>query len=281
MEDKQSNKINIDDIQATEIKTSSSSQKQESPFNTPTDFVTIPSMGKVYSVTSALHNKEQVEIRHLTAADEDILTSRSLLRSGKAVDVLLQKCLIDQNIKVDELISGDKNAILTYLRVTGYGPEYSVSINCSDCGAEADNLFDLSLIGMNTLSISPIKDGENAFEYKAPSGMVYVFKFLSSGEEREISEAQDKMKKASNSPIDRNVTTRLKASILSINGDTDHKNINDFVDKMPVRDSRAIRKYIEDNTPDLVMKQDYECKSCGYKTEVDVPVTVSFFWPES
>lgn len=280
MEESQKKEIDIDNIPATNLNKGKEAG-EKSGFAIPTDFVSLPSMGKVYPPTSALHKKEQVQIRHLTAADEDILTSRSLLRTGKAVDVLLQNCIIDKNIKVDELLTGDKNAILTYLRVTGYGPDYEVNLSCPSCSEEKKNNFDLSKLEMNILSIRPVSDGENAFPFKMPSGVEIVFKFLNNSEEREINDVQEKIKKATNSPVDKNITTRLKASIISVNGSSDYKVINEYVDMMPVMDSRAIRKYMDDNNPDLIMKQDYTCTSCGYEEEVDIPVTVSFFWPDS
>jgi len=253
----------------------------KSGFVTPRDFVPLPSEGRIYPPTSALHMKKEVEVRFLTAADEDILTSRSLLRSGKALDYLLDNCLIDKSIKSSELISGDKNAILTFLRVTGYGADYKTNISCPSCGTEIDHTFDLSKLDMKKLSIAPVSEGENRFEFETPTGMKLEFKFLTTEEDRVISEAQEKIKKATKSPIDQNVTTRLKHQLISVNGNADGSIINQYVDNMPVRDSRALRKYMEDNNPDLVMEQGYDCAHCGYEGEVEIPISVSFFWPDS
>lgn len=250
-------------------------------FLAPKDMVTLPSLGKVYPVGTALHNVEQVEVRHLTAADEDILTSRSLLRTGKAIDSLLSNCLVDKSIKPEELLSGDKNAILTYLRVSGYGPEYDVEISCPGCGEDVKHSFDMSTLEMNPLELEPVVVGENRFEFQLPSGDNVTFKFLNSLEERQISEAQEKIKKATNSPIDKNITTRLKHQIVSVNGEADLGFISKYVDAMPVRDSRSFRKHLEVNDPDVIMKQDYTCNMCGVSQEVDIPITVSFFWPDA
>ena len=250
-------------------------------FSVPTDFVPIPSKGVIYPPESSLHMKEQLEVRFLTASDEDILTSRSLLRSGKALDYLLSSCIVDKTIKVDEMISGDKNAILTFLRITGYGPEYKTEIRCSSCSNDVEYDFDLGNIGVKDLEIQPEQKGDNRFKFDTPSGFSIEFKFLNTAEERQISELQEKMKKATNSPLDQNITIRLKNHIISVNGDSDKEIINKYVENMPVRDSRAIRKYIEDHEPDLDMKQDFSCPHCGNSEEVEMPISVSFFWPDS
>ena len=251
-------------------------------FKVPTDFVQLPSGGKVYPASSTLHNIKEVELRHLTAADEDILTSRSLLRSGKAIDSVISACLANKNINVEELLSGDKNAIVTFLRVSGYGSDYEVEMDCPSCGETSNHTFDLSNLQMKNLEIEPAVAGDNRFNFQLPQTQINVeFRFLNSLQDKEIADAQDKMKKRTQSPIDRNITTRLKNVIISIEGNTDQGYINQFVDNMNVRDSRALRKYMEDNTPDLDMEQEFECVHCGHRGEVEIPITVGFFWPES
>ena len=103
---------------------------QMAGFSVPRDYVMLPSKGRIYPADSPLYNLEEIEVRHLTAADEDILTSRALLRTGKAIDTMLSNVLMNKSINVDDFISGDKNAILTFLRITGYGPEYDVEVDC-------------------------------------------------------------------------------------------------------------------------------------------------------
>ena len=251
-------------------------------FKVPTDFVQLPSGGKVYPVNSHLHNVKEVELRHLTAADEDILTSRSLLRSGKAIDAVISACLADKRINVEELLSGDKNAIVTFLRVSGYGSEYDVEMDCPSCGETSKHTFDLSDLQMKTLDIEPAAPGDNRFYFQLPQSQINVeFRFLNSLQDKEIADAQEKLKKRTQSPIDRNVTTRLKNVIIAIEGNSDQGYINQFVDNMNVRDSRALRKFMEDNTPDLDMEQDFECVHCGHRGEVEIPITVGFFCPES
>jgi len=250
-------------------------------FAVPCDFVMLPSKGRIYPPESPLHNLEELEVRHLTAADEDILTSRSLLRSGTALDTLLDNVIVNKSIKSEELISGDKNAIMTFLRITGYGPEYKVEITCPDCDADVTTEFDLTKLNMKMLDTEPVVEGVNRFNFTMPSGTVIEFKFLTSKEEKLISDEQDKLKKMTNSPLDHNITTRLRYQIISVNGNEDKGYINKFIGVMNVRDSRAFRKYFDDVEPDMIMKQEFSCVQCGHRGEVDIPVTVSFFWPDA
>ena len=250
-------------------------------FSVPRDFVMIPSKGRIYPQSSPLHNVEEVEVRHLTAADEDILTSRALLRSGKAIDTMLSNVLMNKSINVEELISGDKNAILTFLRITGYGPEYPVEIDCPACGENIKYEFDLSKLTMKFLDIDPTAAGENKFNFILPSGVEIDFKLLNSAEDAKITEEQDKLKRTTNSPLEKNVTTKYKHQIVAVNGNEEQITINNFVDTMNLRDSRAFRTYLEELEPDVNMEQDFKCRMCGHTEEVEIPVTTGFFWPES
>ena len=249
-------------------------------FTVPRDYVILPSKGRVYSVESPLYNMEEIEVRHLTAADEDILTSRALLRSGKAIDTLLDNVIINKSIRSEELVSGDKNAIMTFLRITGYGPEYNIEISCPGCGEDSKAEFDLTQLNMNMLDVNPVGEGLNRFEFKMPSGTIIHFKFLTSKEEKIISDEQDRIKKMTNSPLDHNITLRLQHQLISIDGNEDPTYIQNYINVMNVRDSRAFRKYFDEVEPDVIMKQKFTCALCGHGEEVDIPVTVDFFWPD-
>ena len=254
---------------------------QMAGFSVPRDYVMIPSKGRIYPADSPLHNLEEIEVRHLTAADEDILTSRALLRSGKAIDTMLSNVIMNKSINVNDFISGDKNAILTFLRITGYGPEYDVEIDCPGCNDSIKHEFDLSKLTMRFLDVDPISAGENKFDFVLPSGVRIEFKFLNSAEDQKITDEQEKLKRATNSPLEKNVTTKYKHQIVSVDDNEDKIFINNFVDAMNLRDSRAFRTYLEEVEPDVNMKQDFKCRMCGHTEEVDIPITVGFFWPES
>ena len=134
---------------------------------------------------------------------------------------------------------------------------------------------------MKFLDDDPVAEGQNRFAFVLPSGVNIEFKLLNSAEDSKISAEQEKYKKATNSPLERVVTTRLKHQIISVDGTSDQSLINRFVDSMNVRDSRAFRKYLEELEPDVIMKQDFVCPMCSHTEEVDIPITVGFFWPDS
>ena len=257
------------------------SYDQMAGFSVPRDFVMLPSKGRIYPTDSPLYNLEEIEVRHLTATDEDILTSRALLRSGKAIDTMLTNVIMNKSINVNDLISGDKNAILTFLRITGYGPEYDVDIDCPGCNETIKHEFDLSKLTMRFLDVEPIGDGQNKFDFVLPSGIRIEFKLLNSAEDTQITDEQEKLKRATNSPLEKNVTTKYKHQIVSVDDKEEQIFINNFVDTMNLRDSRAFRTYLEEVEPDVNMKQEFKCRMCGHSEEVEIPVTVGFFWPES
>ena len=254
---------------------------QMAGFSVPRDYVMLPSKGRIYPTNSPLHNLEEIEVRHLTAVDEDILTSRALLRSGKAIDTMLGNVIMNKSVNVNDLISGDKNAILTFLRITGYGPEYEVEIDCPGCNENLKHEFDLSQLTMRFLDVNPVNEGDNRFDFTLPSGINIEFKLLNSAEDQQISDEQDRLKRSTNSPLEKNITTKYKHQIISVDGKDEQVFINNFVDTMNLRDSRAFRTYLEEVEPDVNMKQDYKCRMCGHSEEVEIPVTVGFFWPES
>ena len=254
---------------------------QMAGFSVPRDYVMLPSKGRIYSSDSPLYNLEEIEVRHMTAADEDILTSRALLRTGKAIDTMLSNVLMNKSINVSEFISGDKNAILTFLRITGYGPDYDVEVDCPECNETIKHQFDLTKLTMRFLDVEPIVAGENRFEFVLPSGIRIEFKLLNSAEDQKISDEQEKLKRTTNSPLEKNVTTKYKHQIISVDDKEDQTFINNFVDTMNLRDSRAFRTYLEEVEPDVDMKQDFKCRMCGHSEEVEIPVTVGCFWPES
>lgn len=255
--------------------------KAEFGLDIPSELVPLPSNGKVYPVDSTLHSAEVVEIRPMTAREEDILTSRALLKKGTVITELIRSCLVDRSINPNELLTGDRNALMVAIRITGYGPDYNTEIECGECNAKMEHAFDLSSLPIKRLEIEPVSLGNNLFEFVLPYSKKRVkFRFLTGRDEEEISVMSEKQKKLGLNS-ESNVTTNLLHSIVSIEGIEDRSKIANFVKHMPARDSLALRNFIKDNEPGITMKQETTCPSCGHSEEVSMPLGVNFLWPSA
>ena len=137
-------------------------------FEVPVESVPLPSNGIVYPSESSLHGRETVDIRAMTAREEDILTSRALIKKGTVITHLIKSCLVDKTIDVDEMLVGDRNAIMTALRVTGYGSDYNAEVDCPQCSERSKQEFQLTELPIKRLEISPVADGANLFEFTLP-----------------------------------------------------------------------------------------------------------------
>ncbi len=250
-------------------------------FEVPLESVPLPSSGVVYPPESSLHMRETVEIRSMTAREEDILTSRALIKKGTVITELIKSCLIDKKIYVPDMLAGDRNAIMVALRITGYGAEYAVEADCPKCNVRSKQEFNLGDMPIKRLQIEPVAKGQNVFEFKLPVTKKTVnFKFLTGRDEEEISTIQERTKKQG-AQADNIVTNRLQFAIVSIDGKTDRSSINGFIRNMPARDSMSLRKFIDANEPGIDMKGNFDCPSCSDVNEVRVPLGASFFWPDA
>lgn len=250
-------------------------------FVAPTEFVDLPTQGKFYPEGHPLHNKETVEIRYMTAKDEDILTSKTLLKKGVAVDRMLANILVDKNIKIEDLFVGDKNAIIIAARISGYGPEYKTNVTCPSCGATAENEFDLNDI-LEKGTAEPYNDiqieADGTFNITLPKTKVVAQCRLVSGKDEKRLEAVAAKRKKHGLP-ENTLTELVKTLIVSLNGETERKVVEGFVDQMPALDSKFLRAAYNRVVPNVDMKHVYGCESCGVETSLDMPFSVSFFWP--
>jgi len=250
-------------------------------FEVPVESVPLPSNGVVYPSDSPLHGQETVDIRSMTAREEDILTSRALIKKGTVITELIKSCLVDKRVHVQDMLAGDRNAIMVALRITGYGAEYNVEADCPKCNTRSKQSFDLASMPIKRLEIEPVETGLNCFEFKLPvTGKTVKFKFLTGRDEEEINTVVERAKKQG-ALADNIVTTRLQYSIVAIEGKTDRSSINGFIRNMPARDSMALRKHIDAHEPGIEMKADLDCPSCNEQSEVRVPLGASFFWPDT
>lgn len=249
-------------------------------FVSPTEFVDLPSGGKFYPEGHPLHGKDTLEIKFMTAKEEDILTSKSLLKKGVAIDRMLQNLIVDNNVKLDYLLSGDKNAILVASRISGYGPEYAVKLSCPACSQKQEFSFDLSSLEHKDLSdledLQLESTNRGTFMYKLPRSKAMVeFRLLTSGDEAQMTQEMIRSKKQENVSTD-----QLKRVVVSVNGVEDRLQLKQFIENMPAADARFLRAAIKRSTPDVEMSQTFICASCDHEEEMEVPLTTEFFWPQ-
>ncbi len=258
---------------------SNGAQPGEDGYVPPSDLVPLPSLGKVYGPGHPLHLQTSVELRPMTTKEEDILTSRALLKSGKAISALIRSCLVSKFIDPDEMLVGDRNAVLVAIRSSGYGTEYRVDVTCPSCDeTEKGHPFDLGTLPLQELKTDPLQPGVNAFGFTLPlCKRSVVFRLLTGADDRDLSNELERMRKAG---TEQAVTMRLIRHIVSVDGNEETKDIAKLVRNLSPRDSRALRKCIEETTPDVNMRQAFVCPSCQAETEVSVPLGPAFFWPE-
>jgi hypothetical protein len=247
----------------------------EKTYDFPTEVLDLPSGGKIYPKESPL-SSGQITIKYMTAKEEDILASTNLIRKGIVLDKLFESIIVD-NVNPNDIIIGDKNAIVLATRLLGYGADYPISFYSSKTGEQIDAVVDLSKVQTKEVDTS-IFNNKNEFEFTLPSnGKKITFKLLTHGDELAIQKDIDALEKL-NKDSSFEITTRLRHMIKSVDGNNDISAISKFVNGMLAKDSKAFRNYVKSISPDIdmVFTHIYE----DGQTEV-VPITmgVGFFWP--
>ena len=252
---------------------------------TPTEFVKLPSAGMFYPEDHALHHVDIVEIRYMTAKEEDILTSRSLLKEGLALDRMLQNLFIDPAIRVADLLVGDKNALLVAARRTGYGASYDTKVECPSCNVTDEFSFDLEDPPVNNFREN-IENAEGVtltenktFVMTLPMTGVTVECRLLFGSD-EVALAKQAERKSKRKQDDTTTTDVFRAYIVSVNDDPSPILKETLIQNMPARDARYLRKMYVSLVPNIDMTQSYACGNCGHEADMEVPLSVDFFWPE-
>lgn len=246
----------------------------------PTETVPLPSNGILYPAGHPWRDKKFVEVRSMTASEENILTSESLIKKGTVITELIRACLVD-NVDPLELLSGDRNALMIAIRITGYGPKYDGEVVCGDCGFKGARAFNLTELGIKPLALEPVVPGMNEFTFMLPGLKIPVnFKFQTGRDEEDLLRNSEALKKRGITQ-ETVITNHLQHSIVSVNGVTDRAKLAQFVRMMPARDSNALRKFIKDNEPGVDMKSETTCQACGHVEEVTMPMGVTFLWPNA
>lgn len=240
-------------------------------FKFPTEVIDLSSKGLLYPADSPLASGS-IEMKYMTAKEEDILTNQSYLQKGIAIDKLLQSLIVTK-CDYDQLLTGDKNAILIASRILGYGKDYTFEYDGEQY------TVDLTRIQGKPLKDELFQSRENNFNYTLPrSGVKVTFKLLTHKDETEIETYLSNMRKVSKDNIPE-LSTRIKYMITSVEGKTDRKSIDSFVDNyLLAADSRALRQYIREIQPDVDLRF---YPDGGPEGGVDIPLGVSFLWPDA
>ncbi len=248
--------------------------------NVPTEIIQLPSKGYFYPEGHPLANGT-IEMKYMTAKEEDILSSQSLIKQGVVIDKLLQSLIVTK-VKYEDILTMDKNAIFLAARVLAYGKDYEVEITCPNCGVKSVHAVDLQTFDTKAIDWSRFQKGQTTHKFVLPAGkQELTLKFLTHGDEKLIEEQLKGAKKLSKiTGVDPELTTRLKHLIVAVDGDDNKINIAKFVDNMLSRDSLALRSYLKSCTPDIDTTFTFTCPSCGHEQEnMNLPIGINFFWP--
>ena len=255
-------------------------QTEKPKFSFPTEEVTLPSKGLLYDEDSLLKSGV-IEMKYMTAKEEDILTNQNFIKNGTVIDKLLQ-ALIVTPVKVEELLIGDKNAILVAARILGYGAEYEFKYPNPETGENELVSVDLTEAEDKFFDESLLVNGGNEFEYELPTSKAKItFKLLTTADEKRIEQELKGLKKI-NKNASPELTTRLKHMITSVNGEEDKKTVREFIDiALLARDSRALREHVSYVMPDIDLTFDVNFENGAVAEGVTIPIGVQFFWPDA
>ena len=241
----------------------------------PSEIIDLPSEGKLYPEGHPLKDGK-IEIKYMTAKEEDILTSQNLIKKGVVIDRLMDSLILTQNVKQQDLILGDKNAVMVAARILAYGPEYACEVTNPKTGQTITHTFNLADCPFKKL---PKDITENKFEIELPiSKKNITFRLLTGKDESLIAEELKASKKIGTDVLPE-LTTRLRHTVVSVDGDESQSTINNFVQNLLARDSMYLRSQIKKTTPDIDLSQEIEIE--GETVKVDIPMTVGFFWPDT
>jgi hypothetical protein len=273
----------VSDEQLKEFAVQQYAQAQVRQHNFHTEVVSLPSQGKVYPANNPL-SSGQIEMKYMTAREEDILTSANLIRQGIVLDKLMQSMIVSP-INYNDLIIGDKNAIMIAARVLGYGKDYEIDVACPNCLKKNSIVVDLTKLPEKNIAESAKQVSTNLFEFTLPqSKRVVTFKLLTHGDEKAIQAELDSLKKsAKKDTIDKELSTRLRHAIQSVDGESERKYIADFVEnQLLAMDSKALRKYIKETAPDQKFEIEFVCEHCDHVEEaLAFSIGTTFFWPNN
>jgi hypothetical protein len=251
--------------------------------------IDLPSEGYFYPEGHPLSDGK-IEIRHMTAADEDILTDEQLIQKGEAIDELLKSVIVEEGVELGDVLNGDVSGIMLATRILAYGPQYPFKTECPVCGESNQKTADLTEIQSKDVPFEDFEPGQTEFSLELPvSGSLVSFSLLKRGQSKQINTELDRVKRNAGKKTDKgkragqqvstNMTTRLRYLIQEVDGDRDPKTIRDFVQDMPARDSLELRNEVSRINPDIDLTYDFVCDFCGHAEDIDIPLDETFFFP--
>jgi len=253
--------------------------EQQSKF--PSEVIDLPSKGLLYSEEHPL-SKGTIEIKYMTGREEDILSSTNLIQKGIVLDKLIESVIVTPGVNIDDLLTGDKNAIVLATRIMGFGADYDVTITCPTCNTRQQTTINLSDIEPRKLEFD--YKHQNSFEFKLPKSEITVtYQHVTHAVEQKIQQdiaAYEKIR--GKSDVSRKRSTEYRYIITSVDGDANPSHIRDFVDNRFITpDARALIAHIEKNDPDMDTTFDFTCSNCSFSDRLEVPIDLSFLWPSA
>jgi len=251
----------------------------DNEFITPTEEVKLPSKGIFY-----LNKKDTVKVKYLTAEEDNILFSPELIKSGKVLDALLQKAIVDKDINPNDMIVGDRNTVLIHLRRTGLGEMYQPGkMICPSCGESYEPVVNLNDLQLKWIDVMPDEEGLYDFELPIMKRTI-KFRFLNGYDENKIAKAlSTTIRKNANGvyKVAQTITERYKLQIMEVEGNKDKFYISKLISAMPMKDSLAFREYVRIISPGIDLNYKFECSHCGHVYEEEVPMTYRLFYPDA
>jgi hypothetical protein len=252
-------------------------------FVVPTEFVDLPSEGKFYPEDHPLHGKDSIELKQMTAREEDILTSQTLLKKGVALDRVIESVIVDKRIDANTLLIGDRNAIIIAIRSTGYGSDYSTSVTCPSCGETNRYEFDLKEAniyrGEDAHQLDLVDHEDGTFTTTLPRTSLDIrFRLLVGHDEKRLLTSVERARKRKGD--EHSVTAQLANLLVAVNEDDSAEARNYVINNLPSMDSRHLRMAYKLAAPNIDLKQYFECPECEHSQDMEVPLGAEFFWPD-
>jgi hypothetical protein len=242
----------------------------------PHETIDLPSKGLFYPPTHPLR-AGKIDIAYMTAKHEDILTSTNLIQKGIVLDRLMDSLIVTKGVKSSDLLVGDLNAVMVAARILGYGKDYPITVACPKCGNQIEETVDLTSLGTEN---EPV-DGQLDMTIVLPASKAEVqLKILSRADELAIDKENQALAKA-NGNVSSDATSRLRAMIMSVNGDTNKGKIWQFVENLLVKDARYLREQYRKMVPDVNFQVSVTCTCSSDPVEVRMPIGTNFFWPDA